>query len=161
MNRAYRRTLLSFLIALVALPVLVDARVAVAELVVASNFPPTWQFSGFREDVGYAATSNGGFLNTSHSQRFVPTQGGKLSSLTVFMDHRVIGDPLLVAIRTDSGGLPGALLGEASFAGSHFPASYFPPNPPTRLDMSALDVILQAGTTYHAVFRTAHALQNS
>lgn len=45
-----------------------------------------------------------------------------------------------------------------SFVESAFPTSYFPPNLPTTLDFAALGIQLEAGTTYHIVFRTDSAV---
>ena len=142
-----------------------DAR---ADVIVSNNFTPTFVFSGFRTDVGYQSPPGQGnpiFENMAPSQRFIPSQSGPLSSVTTFMDHwtvsgRVTPD-VRVSIRADDAGRPGAVLGETSFPVSLFPDQYFPPNPPVTLDLSPLNLSLEAGRPYHVVFRTDTSVVSS
>jgi hypothetical protein len=129
-------------------------------MVVASNFIGAFTPTGFRTDVGYASPS-GGFINTMFSQRFVPSASGPLEKLEVVMRSLNAGELLRVSIRPDIGGVPGASLGEASFNASLFPIDYFPTFATNTLDFKALGISLEAGKTYHAVFRTDSALVSS
>lgn len=141
-------------IAIGCLATILTLRASHAETIAASNVPDAYQYSGFFTSIGYASNTNGGFANTAVSQRFVPDQSGPLSKLLLYVRERVGAVPFKIAIRSDQGGLPGALLGEKSFSASQIPAGYSPPDGPTLLDMASLGVILSAGSTYHAVFRT-------
>ena len=135
---------------------------AAGSTIVATNVSPfQYESSGYRTDVGYSSSTNGGFLNTAHSQRFVPNQSGELTSLRVLIRHRSGTEPLRVAIRTDSGGAPGTLLGEKSFPHSLFPTSYTTPGNDRQLDFSDLGIELVEDAIYHAVFRTSTALSGS
>jgi hypothetical protein len=130
-----------------------------ADVIVADNFTPAYESSGFRTDVGYASPTGQTpvFTNKAPSQPFIPSAGGTLSSLSAFIqrwDPAASTPPLKVSVRTDDAGRPGAILGEQSFASSLFTTSYAPPNGPITLDLSSLGVNLQAGTPYHLVFRT-------
>ncbi len=135
--------------------------IAASEIIVAENLNPFLlsAAAGGNAGIGYMSLTNpnGPFFNTAISQRFVPTHGGTLTTLRVLMAPWPFeGDvPLLVSIRSDASGEPGVSLGEASFA-----RSLFPPNP-ALLDMSSLEIPLLSGQTYHAVFRTETALDES
>ena len=137
---------------------LLSLRTAQADIIVASNVPATFQYSAFFTSVGYAHDTNGGFANTAVSQRFVSTHSGALSKLLVFVGEQVGAVPLKVSIRSDLAGFPGTTIAEKTFAASELPPTYYPPGSPTLLDMASLGVILNAGTTYHAVFRTDSAI---
>ncbi|MHC4180197.1 MAG: hypothetical protein ACYSWU_22055, partial [Planctomycetota bacterium] len=130
--------------------------VARGDVIVASNFPDSFQYSGYRADIGYWSDVNNHPTNTADSQRFVPTQTGMLSTLTVYAKRKTDGEPLRVSLRNDQAGEPGSVLAELSF--SEFPGSYSPPNEPTVLDLFSMGIQLEAGTPYHAVFRTDTAL---
>jgi len=136
----------------------INGGVAAADVIVASNFPRSFQYSGFRTDIGYWSNINNRPSNTAAAQPFVPAQSGTLSTLTVFARRSVGGAPLRVSIHQDQSGQPGSKLGELSFLQSAFPTDYFPPNPPTSLDLSALGILLEAGTRYHVAFRTDTAV---
>jgi len=158
-SRSIKIRCASWLIGLLILCTWMPApRLAFADTLAASNLPDEWQNSGFFTSIGYASDTNGGFQNTAHSQRFIPSHSGTLSHLTTFLAQRVGGVPLKVGVWRDSGGLPGVLLGERSFRHTMFPTNYHPPNPSTDLDFSTAGIVLEAGTTYHAVFRTDSAV---
>jgi hypothetical protein len=156
--RSRRSALALGLLILHLLPV---GRLARADTLVADNFTPAFQFSGYRTDVGYrspAGTSDN-FLNMAPAQRFVPSQGGPLSTITSFMLHWPGTAPdIHVSIRADNVGRPGAILGERSFTAAQFPDSYFPPNSPVSLDLSSLNITLSPAVPYHVVFRTDTAV---
>lgn len=129
--------------------------------IVASNVPDGFAYSGFRLDVGYASSTNGGFANTAFAQPFIPNSSGQLSQLLVYMSERNGSLPLKVSIRRDSGGKPGSSLGETTISAAAIPSSYFPPESPTLLNLSSLNLFLNAGQKYHVVFRTDSALSGS
>lgn len=129
--------------------------------IVASNVPDSFVSSGFRLDVGYASSANGGFANTAFAQPFIPNNSGQLSQLLVYMGERNGSSPLKVSIRRDSGGKPGVSLGEIAIGASTLPSSTSPPPSPTLLNLSTLGLSLNAGQKYHVVFRTDSALSGS
>jgi hypothetical protein len=141
-------------VAFCSIVVLSWGRSANAALVVASNFPSEFEYSGYRTDIGYVAT---GFTNTRVSQRFTPTAGGTLISLEVFMRQHAVQQSLIVEVRRDNSGAPGSLLGSLSFDPSLFPTSYFPPNESTFLNFgNDSNIELFASETYHVVFQVAN-----
>lgn len=126
-----------------------------AAVVAADNliFDP-FQFSGFRDDIGFEQTVNGGFANTASAQSFVAQASGRLESIASLIRVWGGGDPLNVAIHEKTVSGPGANLGSVEFVESTFPTDYFN-NPPTILDMSASAVSLVAGHEYFVVLSTA------
>jgi hypothetical protein len=151
-------------LAFVLLGVVAVITAARADIVVADNFTPSFTFSGFRTDVGYRSPpgSSTTFLNMAPAQRFIASQPGQLTSVTSYMMRWSASSPdIHISIRADSGGRPGAILGERSFTAGDFPASYFPPNPPVTLDLSSLNLTLSASQPYHVVFRTDTSVVSS
>lgn len=136
-----------------------DAKRAIASIVSASNFPSSYVRSGFRTDVGYA-TPNGEFVNTTFSQPFVALVGGRLEAIESLIGVSLANStqPLRVSIREDANGIPGIALGESLFPPNLFPARPFSDFNTTLMDMTALEIDLQAGRIYHAVFRTEAAM---
>lgn len=135
------------------------------ETLVASNYTPTFVPSGFRSDIGYTATTNGGFTNTRLSQRFVAEHRGEVTAIEFAVRNNSASTPLLVSLRADFAGLPGASLGEVSVPSSQVPGSYISATPGdsfvrTRVDLTPLAATVEAGVLYHVILRTATAKQS-
>src|SRR5689334_6170983 len=93
-----------------------------ADTVVADNLTPAFQISNFETWIRYYGSSNDFSTNSAAAQRFVASKGGALTSVST----------------------PGATLGEKSFSAVDFPADFLPPNPLHTLDLSSLNISLEA-----------------
>ena len=128
--------------------------IAAADMIAADNliYEP-FQYSNFRQDVGYENTVNGGFQNTAVAQPFVSLASGPLKSISSLICYEVGGDPLQVSIYEQTGLGLGTKLGMVEFPQATFPSNYFT-NPPTVLDMEGSGVQLVTGESYFVVFTT-------
>jgi hypothetical protein len=140
---------LGLFLGLIALPLVAKADTVAADNLIYDPF----QFSGFREDIGYEHTVNGGFPNTAAAQPFVSLASGPLKSIASLIAVDAGGEPLQVSIRQKTPSGMGALLGMAEFPATLFPSSYAT-NPPTELNMESSGVELVAGQSYFVVFTT-------
>jgi hypothetical protein len=140
---------LGLFLGFIAIPMVAKADTVAADNLIYSPF----QISGYREDIGYEHTVNGGFANTAAAQPFVSLASGPLKSIASLIAVGAGGEPLQVSICQKSPSGMGASLGMAEFPATLFPTDYVT-HPPIELNMESSGIELVAGQSYFAVFTT-------
>lgn len=93
-------------------------------------------------------------VNTAPAQKFVPSVGGTISSVSAFvqLDNASGDEPLIVELRESDSGLPSELLGSVVLPQDRFSSSF--PVDKSTFDLRSQNISIYAGKPYFVVFRT-------